>query len=292
MKKRNLLSAVLLFALLGASAKADIINGHAEVQGADLKLGLNDGRDKGAKPHQRALVHLTEDRLIMNYDGDFEGGTVVQGSKFSVDGVFGVGTHFPKAALQANSYGAFDEYAGWANFGSNLFYSENGWDRIDPSKGGVNLHMASTETSGGVEFRFYHSSTSGARRNIAYIGTSFNYFEQEVGIGTTTPDYKLDVNGTMRAKEVIVASNWSDFVFEDGYDLPSLSEVESHIAEHGHLPDIPSAAHIQENGLAVAEAQTLMMQKIEELTLYVIDLKKENLAQQSRIEELEAKLIK
>ncbi len=110
-----------------------------------------------------------------------------------------------------------------------------------------------------------------------------------VGIGTLTPDHKLEVNGTIRAKEVVAETNWSDFVFEDGYELRPLAEVENHIAEHGHLPDVPSAAEVQEKGLEMAKAQTLMMQKIEELTLYVIDLKKENAEQQALIEELVAR---
>lgn len=107
-----------------------------------------------------------------------------------------------------------------------------------------------------------------------------------VGIGTTTPENKLDVNGTIRAKEVIVETNWSDFVFADEYKLRSLSEVEEHINQHGHLPDVPSAESIQSEGLSVGESQTIMMQKIEELTLYVIELKKQNDSLQNQIKEL------
>jgi hypothetical protein len=97
-----------------------------------------------------------------------------------------------------------------------------------------------------------------------------------VGIGTTTPQSKLDVCGTIRATEVKVETGWCDFVFEDNYNLRSLDEVETHIKEHKHLPDIPSAKEIKENGLGVSEMLAKQMQKIEELTLYVIELKKEN----------------
>ncbi len=107
-----------------------------------------------------------------------------------------------------------------------------------------------------------------------------------VGIGTTSPENKLDVNGTVRAKEIIVESNWSDFVFEDDYQLKSLTEVEEHINQHGHLPDVPSAQTIQSEGLSVGASQTIMMQKIEELTLYVIELKKQNDSLQIQIKEL------
>jgi hypothetical protein len=96
-----------------------------------------------------------------------------------------------------------------------------------------------------------------------------------VGIGTTTPAYKLSVNGTIQSKEVRVETGWADFVFDNQYALPPLAEVESFIRLNKHLPGIPSADQIQKDGLVVGEMQTRMMQKIEELTLYVIELKKE-----------------
>lgn len=110
---------------------------------------------------------------------------------------------------------------------------------------------------------------------------------RNVGIGTTSPDHKLDVNGTIRAKEVIVESDWSDFVFEPDYRLRPLSEVESHIAERGHLPDVRSASEIAADGLSVGEAQRVMMQKIEELTLYMIEKDKQIEALRARVWELE-----
>lgn len=96
-----------------------------------------------------------------------------------------------------------------------------------------------------------------------------------VGIGTTDPTYKLSVNGNIRSKEVVVESNWADYVFDHDYQLPSLAETEQYILENRHLPGIPSATEIQTNGLSLGSAQTKMMQKIEELTLYVIDLNKQ-----------------
>ncbi len=96
-----------------------------------------------------------------------------------------------------------------------------------------------------------------------------------VGIGTNTPDHKLEVNGTIRAKEVVVETGWSDFVFEDGYKLRSLHDVETHIEKHGHLPDVPSAVTVASKGLSLGETQKIMMQKIEELTLYMIEKDKE-----------------
>lgn len=96
-----------------------------------------------------------------------------------------------------------------------------------------------------------------------------------VGIGTSTPANKLDVLGIIRANEVIVETGWADYVFKDDYQLKPLSEVEAFIKENKHLPSVPSAATIQEKGAHVAELMTKMMEKIEELTLYSIQQKKE-----------------
>ncbi|MBI4552281.1 MAG: hypothetical protein HY710_08465 [Candidatus Latescibacteria bacterium] len=94
-----------------------------------------------------------------------------------------------------------------------------------------------------------------------------------VGIGTTTPAaaYKLSVKGKIRAEEVVVETGWADFVFAEGYPLPPLSEVEARIRRQGHLPGIPTAAEVQSQGVTLGAMQAKLLQKIEELTLYVID---------------------
>lgn len=96
-----------------------------------------------------------------------------------------------------------------------------------------------------------------------------------VGIGTTNPAYKLDVCGTMRAKEVRVATGWCDYVFADDYKLPSLTDVEAFIKTNKHLPDVTPGSVIEGEGLEVGKTTAQMIKKIEELTLYVIDLQKQ-----------------
>jgi len=98
-----------------------------------------------------------------------------------------------------------------------------------------------------------------------------------VGIGSLNPTNKLDVNGTIHSKEVKVDMNgWSDFVFKKEYNLPTLEEVEKHIAEKGHLENIPSEDEVLKNGISLGEMNAKLLQKIEELTLYMIEMKKEN----------------
>ena len=96
-----------------------------------------------------------------------------------------------------------------------------------------------------------------------------------VGIGIDFPQNKFEVNGTIRSKEVIVETiNWPDYVFDEKYKLKTLDEVEKYIQENKHLPNISSAADIEKNGLYVGDTQKDMMEKIEELTLYMIEANK------------------
>jgi hypothetical protein len=98
-----------------------------------------------------------------------------------------------------------------------------------------------------------------------------------VGIGVLNPNNKLDVKGTIHSQEVKVDMlDWSDFVFKKGYNLPTLEEVEKHIAEKGHLENIPSEEEVLKNGIVLGEMNAKLLQKIEELTLYMIEMKKEN----------------
>ena len=98
-----------------------------------------------------------------------------------------------------------------------------------------------------------------------------------IGIGTTNVDtsYKLFVEKGIRTRLVQVDIDvWPDFVFDKKYKLPSLKEIEQHIKEYKHLPGIPPAAEIEEKGLNVGKNQAALMQKIEELTLYIIEQNK------------------
>lgn len=114
------------------------------------------------------------------------------------------------------------------------------------------------------------SSLDGDRQGMVTGGDTI-FKNGNVGIGTTNPTTKLTINGTANAEEIIVEENiGADFVFEADYTLPVLSEVESFIKEHGHLSGIPSAEEMKREGVKVGELQIKLLQKIEELTLFLI----------------------
>jgi hypothetical protein len=111
-----------------------------------------------------------------------------------------------------------------------------------------------------------------------------SYIINGLAIGKTTisSGYSFDVAGKIKANEIVVVSPGADFVFEDNYNLRNLSEVETFIKQNKHLPEVPTATEVQENGVSLGEMQTKLLQKIEELTLYIIE-------QDKRIKELEGK---
>jgi hypothetical protein len=109
-----------------------------------------------------------------------------------------------------------------------------------------------------------------------------------IGTGDSLGTNKLVVNGNIAARKVIVtqASTWPDFVFKDGYQLPPLGDVEKFVKQHYHLPGIPSETEIKDKGQDLAELNKALLQKTEELTLYIIDQQKQLSKQQQQIDSL------
>ncbi|MFP9100045.1 hypothetical protein ACLI09_13430 [Flavobacterium sp. RHBU_24] len=119
------------------------------------------------------------------------------------------------------------------------------------------------------------------------IGLNAANFPNTAG-SINVQNYRLIVSGGVLATEVRVATTWADYVFEKGYKLPSLLEVEKYIADNGHLPNVPSAKTIEADGIEVGNMAKIQQEKIEELTLYAIQQQKQIDQQQKEIDELKA----
>jgi len=210
----------------------------------------------------------------------------------SFEGNVGIGTTTPTEKLNTigniraeGTYPYLNLYStGWT---SNT-YIQNGVDQIG-STGGDYLSFLNPPGKG---FAFSEGST-----NMMMIGTNGN-----VLIGKTSQrniGYKLDINGSARASEIIVNSDGADFVFDKKYTLPKLSYVKTYIEANHHLPEIPSAKEMQANGVELGEMNKKLLQKVEELTLYLIDKDKQDkekdvklAVQEARIVALEKALLK
>ncbi|MEE1945892.1 hypothetical protein VRU48_12295 [Pedobacter sp. KR3-3] len=132
---------------------------------------------------------------------------------------------------------------------------------------------------------------------LSSVTPNQGYFSGNVGIKTQTPgNYELAVNGKIRAKEIKVeTANWPDYVFDEGYKVGTLEELESYIKANKHLPEMPSAKEVEANGVGLGEMNKLLLKKQEELTLHLIEQNKQLqglmkllTAQQKEIEKLKS----
>jgi hypothetical protein len=217
------------------------VNGNITNSGSDFILGNNDGRDQGLKTGNRALVHETGDKLVVNYGGDFEGGVLLSGplrvegsetvlatQKVISDGFVGIGKN-PGAALDVN--------------------------------GDIRLENGKIQSVGEVVIR----------PDIDNSGDRTLRVE-----GQTYIQGGLKVENELRAQKIRVMSDVNaDYVFRPGYRLMSLPELEQYIKENGHLPGVPDDKEVFANGIDMSKGYVTLLEKVEELTLHTIEQQKQ-----------------
>ena len=199
------------------------------------------------------------------------------------DGKVGVGTIDPSRVLEVAGDGNIDVVDGSNAVGISRFRNSSGSGLdISTFSSTGDLILRTTYTGTDLIFGTRNASANYERVRITAAG--------DVGIGTTTPDAKLTVKGDIHTREVRVDLNGAtgpDYVFEEDYDLWSLEETEQFIRENKHLPEIPSAAEMEKDGIELKKMNLKLLQKVEELTLHLIRQEKEIAELKSKVAVLE-----
>lgn len=178
----------------------------------------------------------------------------------------------------------------YGNFGKSSLWGK-GWEgRTDfgyGGDGGGNLEAYSKlhgTNPGNFHFVYGGGASTGRIKFIHYNGSGWT---EKMRLDTSG---NLYVSGTVNASSVVVQTqdinSWPDYVFEDDYKLMSLDALEAFIDANGHLPDVASKDDVAREGVNVGQMSATLLRKVEELTLYVIDMKKENEALKRQISEI------
>lgn len=190
-----------------------------------------------------------------------------------------VNIEFVAGWRDATGLNAEDDIIVWLKGGGTTYYYRSKYAISVVVYDGVASPLPYQEVSGPAHtfktaIDSYVNSYGVTKSGAAYFhGLNNNFFNGNVGIGTIdTKGYKLAVNGSMIAESVKVKlyATWPDYVFAREYKLPSLKETKEFIKDNGHLPGMPSATEVKANGIDVADMDTRLLKKIEELTLHLI----------------------
>jgi len=234
--------------------------------------GVSQDAFKISKFPHNSVTGSTNFMTILSNTGNVGIGTTSPSSKLDIVTSASSGIRF--SLTDGSSYGMIAAYNTPGNHLFSLCRQDgvNAGDLSISAFSGIGLTGGKTTGSATSAYQFYLSSNG------------------NVGIGTTNPSQLLSVAGNIQTKKLIVTqTGWSDYVFYKSYKLRSLLEVEQFIKINKHLPDVPDGIEVAKNGVDVGETEALLLKKIEELTLYMIEMKKENEEMKKEITEIRKK---
>ena len=217
---------------------------------------------------------------------------ISQTNTFPVSGNVGIGTTSPQAKLHINngdnSYGTILANANESPF--CLYAKTLTTQPTNTESFRFGLKYGTDENNGFISF-YRGGSTNGGWLTFSTFGSERMRIDNtgNISIGTTdSKGYRLAVNGSAIFTKAVIKQNgnWPDYVFTNDYNLQPLSQVEQFIKTNKHLPEIPSAKGVEKNGLDIGDNQTLLLKKIEELTLYLIEQNKKTEEQNKKAEQL------
>ena len=247
------------------SAEFRIGHGGPGVWGSKLDLFVNGANNQNDIPDQQVMTWLYNGRV-------------------------GVGTSSPNVALDINGSlcGGNTNLDGFnTNFLANSSKVLIGWNR---TAGAGETDLIANQGLGSVGgFAFYNHDNSNNEKQLMWLTGDGRLM---IGLTTgNTGNNKLAVGGGVIAESVTVKlqANWPDYVFEKNYQLPSLTDVKTYVDQNHHLPEIPSEQEVAKNGVNLGEMNKLLLKKVEELTLYLIEKDKEVKAQSQNNYTLQAK---
>ncbi|WP_147313963.1 hypothetical protein [Deminuibacter soli] len=167
--------------------------------------------------------------------------------------------------------------------GAAINFSGYWWNAI--ADGQLPRLVQESGVSNSTIFKSYQSVAS----NIMYASPAGSI---SIGTADAAAGYKLAVDGAALFTKAVVKArqSWPDYVFDSTYQLPHLDSVAAYIQQNKHLPEVPSAAEVQQHGVDLAANQAVLLKKMEELTLYMIDMKKQNDQLMQKNRELEQKM--
>jgi hypothetical protein len=229
------------------------------------------------------------------------------------NGAVGIGTASPSALLHVHhTDGGTVAVSSSLGQGVLALSGGAGWHSLASTPGDVVLRAINSTNDLILTVNGGDGNTTGSGSMLFATGSAYGNKEKvrmtidnagKISIGEPTlftmgtpGTYKLYVADGILTEKVRVAikttTDWADYVFKPTYKLRSLSEVESYIKSNGHLPEVPSAEEVVSKGIDMAQMDAKLLEKIEELTLYMIELKKENEALKIKVDNLSKKVTK